>query len=211
MLFTDVTASYENGRPHILRYDLATNITRGAVIQGVTGQNTTTLGRLGFILPFEGTNDLYAVGVDLELRIVQWDGESTTATSLCTQFQLDPVQSNFVHMGHVDPRGVFFWGTLRLDMCNPNVTLPPGGLVFIMSFSTLQNLLHSYVNNYQIFSYFQSRDGRNTEATAINNLNIPNDFVFDEDRNVFYYVDSCNATINAADYNPATGALCKTL
>lgn len=128
VVFTDVTASYVNGTPHILRYDLGTGITRGAVIEGIiVPAGNTRLGRIGFIVPFEGTNDLYAVGIDLELRVVQWDGESTTARSLCTQFQLDPVQSNFVHMGHVDPRGVFFWGTLRLDMCNPNVTLPPAG------------------------------------------------------------------------------------
>lgn len=57
-------------------------------------------------------------------------------------------------------------------------------------------------------SIFQSKDGKNLKA-VIGNLNIANDFTFDEEKNIIYYVDSCNAVIRAQDYDPETSALCK--
>lgn len=126
---------------------------------------------------------MYGVGIARDFQIVQWDGESETANVVCTQFELEPVKTNFMHSGHVGPKGVFYWETVRFDMCNPNVTLPSGPI-------------------------FQSKDGKSL-VTVIGNLNIANDFTFGEEKNIIYCVDSCNAVIRAQDYDPETGTLCK--
>lgn len=136
-------------------------------------------------MPFEGFNDLYAIGAGRDLIVVQWDGDSDEAKLICTQLEIDPIETNFVHLAHTDPKGRFWTETLRQVMCDKNSKTPPGHILM-------------------------SNDGK-TLTPMVENLTIANDFVFDRIRNIIYYGESCSAQIRAQDFDPTTGALCKFL
>lgn len=126
---------------------------------------------------------MYAIGAGRNFEVVRWDGVSEEAKLICTQFEIDPIESNFVHSAHVDQKGRFWTETLRNAMCDKESTTLPG-------------------------SIFMSTDAK-TVKPVIENKNIPNDFIFDDERNLFYWGDSCVRQIKVLDFDPETGALCK--
>lgn len=177
MIYLDAAGSFAF-KPEIFRHDLATNVTKKAKIDGLP-INT----KLGFVIPFKGSDDLYAIGAGRDLIVVQWDGESDEAKLLCTQFEIEPIETNFLHLAHTDPWGRFWTESLRQVMCDKNSKTPPGHILM-------------------------SNDGK-TLTPMVENLTIANDFVFDRIRNILYYGESCSAQIRAQDIDPTTGALCK--
>lgn len=171
LFYTDAVGKYQ-----LLRYDLTAQKIYKAKIKG-------SLGRVGFIVPIE-ESDEFLIGNERDLKVVKWDGKSTTAEIQCTQFKVDQdVPTNFLHDAKVDSHGRLYVGTLRNAMCNPNSTTPPGSL-------------------------FRSDDGIIPQV-LVPNLTITNDFAIDEERNILYVVESCSGVIKAFDWNPKTGGVCK--
>lgn len=176
LLYLDAMGSFQdNDQPILLRYDFAENKTYAVNVEGLP-KNIKT----GFIIPFEGSDDLYAFGAGQNFYVVQWDGVST-AKVLCTQFQIDPFESNFIHVARTDAKGRFWAETMRHVMCDVNSNTPPG-------------------------SIYLSTDGK-TIKPVIKNLKIANDFIFDDDKNILYYGDTCVKKIRAVDVDPITNAI----
>lgn len=172
LVYTDVVGEYQ-----LWRYDLASKKTYRAKILGETEQ-------LGFIIPFKCCTDKYAVGIGPNLKVVHWDGISTTAISCCTQLRTDPnIPTNHVHDAKVDSHGRVYIGTIRNDLCNPNSTAPVGGIS-------------------------RSDDGITTKV-IVPNEGLTNDIIIDEKRNQLYWADTCRQVIKAYDWDPMTGDICK--
>lgn len=163
-------------KPSLYRHDFATNTTYAAKLEGLPIST-----KLGFVIPFENSTDLYAIGAGRNFEVVQWDGVSKEAKLLCTQMEIDPIESNFVHSAHVDSKGRVWTETLRNAMCDKESKTLPG-------------------------SIFMSSDAK-TMHPVIKNKNIPNDFIFDEERNLMYYGDSCVRQIKVLDFDPETGGV----
>lgn len=43
----------------------------------------------------------------------------------------------------------------------------------------------------------------------IHNIYVSNGMAWNEEENIFYYIDSCKFDVKAYDYNPSTGDICK--
>lgn len=171
LYYTDAVGEY-----HLLRYDLTEKRTYKAKIVGIVG-------RVGFVLPIEGSSNEYLIGNELDLKVVKWDGKSRLAEIHCTQMPKIDVPTNFIHDAKADSQGRLYVGTLRNAMCNPNSATPPGAL-------------------------FQSVDAKNLPI-LVPNMTITNDFAIDEVRNILYVVESCSAVIKAFDWDPNTAGVCK--
>lgn len=68
-------------------------------------------GRVGFIVPVEGTTDQFVVGVERKFLIVQWDGkDGSPAKTVRELSEVDRTTKNRINDGKADPRGRLYGG-----------------------------------------------------------------------------------------------------
>jgi len=178
IFYVDAIASFVF-KPVIFRYDITKNVTYSAWLQGLP-----LFTKLGFIISFKDTTDLFSMNAGRDLVVVRWDGVSPMAKIICRQFEIEPIKTNFVHSAHADPKDRLWMESLRNKMCDKNSTTPPGRI-------------------------FMSEDGK-TVKPVIENLTIANDFYFDAIGNMMVFGDSCPRQIKAVDYDPKTGKVSNT-
>lgn len=89
------------GTNSIYRYDLKTGQMYGAQITGEESPN--------FILPIEGCDNEFIVGLLYFAKVIRWDGVSATATVLRTLFEVE----GHLDVSQVDDKGRLFTGTFN--------------------------------------------------------------------------------------------------
>ncbi|KAJ8723564.1 hypothetical protein PYW08_003476 [Mythimna loreyi] len=148
-----------------------------------TGVHTMTRiqGRIGFIVPVQGTCDQFLLGVDRQFQVVRWNGQNgSPATVLRIIGEVDRnVLGTSINDGKVDPRGRVFAGTI-----SPGI-YP----VFIMNQGSLYRLNRSNITKVQ------------------DRITVSNGLAWDLRRKAMYYVDSWEWKIRRYDYDVKTGAI----
>ncbi|CAH0683377.1 unnamed protein product [Spodoptera exigua] len=97
-----------------------------------TGAHTKTKvgGRVGFIVPVEGTTDQFLVGVDRKFQVIRWDGaDGSPATVFKELVEVDSdLPTNRINDGKADPKGRVFAGTMGHEDPPGNFTMNRGNL-----------------------------------------------------------------------------------
>lgn len=166
----------------IHRYDLGENKTYSAIVEGES--------YVSFIIPLAETTDQFAVGIRRRVGVIQWDGKSAEAKVLRIVFEVEQSEpDNAFNDAKADPAGRFFGGTIRT-----------GGkldsFADIFTKSTYTSGLYRY-------------DAKNKVVQLRANVRLSNGLAWNEKKNKFYYIDSCDLDVKEFDYDPVTGNLCK--
>lgn len=135
---------------------------------------------LGFIIPVEGNQQQFVVGSGTNVLLIQWDGQSPKAqlVKVIQEVEKDKFSTRF-NDAKADPRGRLFAGTMRLAEC---------GDIFAARWGTFY---------------------RYTNATGFvpikTHIGVSNGLCWNEQKNKFYYIDSCALDVKEFDYDPDTG------
>lgn len=75
-------------------------------------------GRVGFIVPVEGTSDQFLVGVERKFLVVRWCGQEGAPVSVVKEIgEVDrDVLTTRINDGKADPRGRVFAGQLNYQL-----------------------------------------------------------------------------------------------
>nr|BAM19641.1 regucalcin [Papilio xuthus] len=150
-----------------------------------TGVHTKTLldGRVGFIVPVDGTNDQFVVGVERKFLIIQWDGENNSKVKIVKELgEVDQdVPTTRINDGKADPKGRLYAGTMGHEE-------PPGN--FLMEKGSLYRL------------------DRRGIVKMCSSISISNGLAWDLREKAMYYNDSPECKIRRYDYDVDTGDIC---
>lgn len=147
-----------------------------------TGKHAKTKvdGRVGFIVPVEGTTDQYLVGVERKFLIVKWDGEEGTPATVVKEIAEVDNESplNRLNDGKADPKGRVFAGSMGHEDPPGTYDLNKGNL-------------------YRV-------DG--TTVTKVDEgLSISNGLAWDLKEKTMYFIDSLERNVRRYDYDVETG------
>ncbi|KAL0879863.1 hypothetical protein ABMA27_002394 [Loxostege sticticalis] len=149
-----------------------------------TGEHTKTKldGRVGFIVPVEGTTDQFVVGVERKFLVVQWDGKDGSKAKVLKELgEVDKdAPTTRINDGKVDPRGRLFAGTMGNED-------PPGQ--FQMKAGSL----------------YRMDGGKFTKLAQ--GITVSNGLSWDLEDKAFYYTDSMESNIRRYDYDVETGEI----
>ncbi|XP_059613722.1 regucalcin isoform X2 [Phlebotomus argentipes] len=140
---------------------------------------------ISFIIPVEGNDAEFAIGIGRRVGIVTWDGKSATSkvTRLVGQVEQDDhkYKTNRFNDGKADPKGRLFAGTMQLEECEGFLDARLGAL------------------------YKFTKDGEFDKLKS--NIGISNGLAWNEKTNKFYYIDSCALDVKEHSYNPVSGEI----
>lgn len=73
-------------------------------------------GRVGFILPVDGTDDQFVVGVERKFLVIQWDGKDGSTVKVVKELgEVDQaVPTTRINDGKADPKGRLFAGKCQI-------------------------------------------------------------------------------------------------
>ncbi|KAF9422732.1 hypothetical protein HW555_001726 [Spodoptera exigua] len=149
-----------------------------------TGAHTKTKvgGRVGFIVPVEGTTDQFLVGVDRKFQVIRWDGaDGSPATVVKELVEVDSdIPTNRINDGKADPKGRVFAGTMGHEDPPGNFTMNRGNL-------------------------FRLEGGKVTKV--VSQVSISNGLAWDLREKAMYYTDSLEKNIRRYDYDVETGEI----
>ncbi|CAH0587174.1 unnamed protein product [Chrysodeixis includens] len=149
-----------------------------------TGGHTKTKldGRVGFMVPVEGTSDQFLVGVERRFLVVRWDGEEGSPAAVVREIaEIDKdVPTNRLNDGKADPRGRVFAGTMGKEDAVGNVVRKQGSLFRL--------------------------DGAKVTKVA-DHIDISNGLAWDLRQKAMYYTDSLERNIRRYDYDVDTGEI----
>lgn len=141
---------------------------------------------VSFIVPVARASDEFAVGIVHRVGIIRWDGQSPNAKLIRIADEVEncsEYRNNRFNDGKADPYGRLFAGTMRKEECD-SPDIPTYGNLF--------------------------RFAADEPAVTLNrprSVQISNGLAWDEERNKFYYIDSCDYNIADFDYDPHTGEI----
>jgi len=141
-------------------------------------------GTVSLIVPVENEPNKYIIGVGRELKVLEWDGKSSTPTSLKTLSTVDEEAkflTNRLNDGKCDSRGRLWAGTMGHYNQGTMEIVPKNGNLFSLTGNKLQK-------------HFGSID-------------ISNGLCWSADDKMMYYIDSFKYNVEAYDYDLETGSL----
>lgn len=178
LYFVDVFA--EKNTSSIFRYDYIEKRFYSAVIIGEVAAS--------FIIPVKcgkkRFRNQFGVGLDRGMKIIDWDGVSSTACVIRTVFdygRCPTCATNRMDDGKADPKGRFYGGSISPAVCN--LSAPA---------------------NSSLYRYSKKKGLK----VMLNHVKISNGIAFNARRKKCYYIDSCLYNVREFDWNPNTGALC---
>lgn len=140
-----------------------------------------------FFIPIENSDDLFVIEVATRItKIIRWIGKSTFAKVFNSNaFSVEQelkYKTKFWQIGKEDPAKRFFGGTFRNQLCNDSSTANAS------------------------FYRYTKKDG---VVRLIDGFKVVGGFDWDTETNTLYIVDVCQSLINAYDWNPKTGNICR--
>lgn len=135
---------------------------------------------IGFVIPVQGNNKQFILGAGTQIVLIEWDGKSANGklVKVIGEVEKDKVNTRF-NDAKVDPRGRLFAGTMRLEEC---------GDIFAARWGTFYRYTKS--NGFDILK---------------TQIGVSNGLCWNEKKNKFYYIDSCDLDIKEYSYDPVTG------
>ncbi|CAG5002694.1 unnamed protein product [Parnassius apollo] len=147
-----------------------------------SGTHTKTQldGRVGFIIPVDGTTDQFVVGVERKFLIIQWDGEEGSKVQVLKELaEVDQeIPTTRINDGKADPKGRLFAGTMGHEESPGNFQKEKGSLY---------------------------RIDRRGVVKMCESVSISNGLAWDLKEKAFYYTDSLEYKIRRYDYDVDTG------
>lgn len=135
-----------------------------------------------FVIPIEKPENHFALGIGDSVKIVEWNGFGSKAFVRKILFTVEHFNGNRTHFNDAkaDSKGRFNGGTMSIKVCN---------------FAT-----NAWGGFYQRLS--------DEKLTVVSNrIKVSNGLTWDEERKIFYYVDSCTLTVQKFNWNPTTGEI----
>lgn len=157
----------------IFRYDYYEDRVYRAIIFGES--------QASFVIPIKCCKNQFAVGLERAVKIIKWNGKSPLARVLRTVFAVEQdaqYSANHMNDAKADPKGRFYGGTLRSELC---------------SFSTTANA-----------SFYRYTKSRGVQK-LFDDVKVSNGMAWNKRRNKFYYSDSCRYELREYDWDPYTG------
>lgn len=172
--YTDLLS--EPSAPQLFRYDYATAKVFSATIREHTGG-------AAFIVPIQGKLNEFAVGIDLKVLCVRWDGVSSTAIQCGEITSIPPSATNttLIHFGIADETGRLYIKNFNKKLCSDST--PRCGIYKVLKNGVAQ--------------------------VQIANLKSPSGVIWNKILDRFYYTDLCQPIINECIWDPLTGDLSK--
>jgi len=160
------------------RYDPKTLEEHNVVIQEKgEGHDSVSL-----VVPIEGEPNKFLVGVGRSLRVLEWDGKSSKATSLKTLHVVDDGNPHGrFNDGKCDSAGRLWAGTMGYEPVPGELDEKKGWL------------------------YKLDKNGKLT--SHVDKIDIANGLAWSPDNTVFYYIDTFTYRVDAFDYNHAEGTI----
>ncbi|XP_023936135.2 regucalcin [Bicyclus anynana] len=140
-------------------------------------------GRVGFIVPVDGTRDQFVVGLERTFAVVRWDGAEGSPASVIRELatiDTDVMPPTRMNDGKADPRGRLFGGTMGYE--NPIGTIIP-----------------------EQGSFYRLDENGVTKLD--DGIGISNGLAWDLERRAMYYTDSLEYKIRRYDYDVETGEI----
>lgn len=140
---------------------------------------------IGFIVPVEGNNNEFVVGIGRRIGVIHWDGKSKTSkvVRIVGEVEKDPkFKTNRFNDGKCDRFGRIYAGTMRLEEC---------GDIF----------------DAQMGSFYKYAKDTNNFEKLRENISVSNGLCWNDQLNKFYYIDSCTLDVKEFDYDPKTGRI----
>lgn len=137
-----------------------------------------------FIIPIQNEPNHYAVGLGRAVKVIQWDGNSTVAhvVRLVTEVEQNAIGSeNRIHQGKADGYGRLYFGTYNHKLCG--------------------------VENSSLNALYRYSKGNGTKR-LLNNLHMASGMAWNERRQKFYFIQTCDYSIVEFDSSPDTGDIC---
>ncbi|GBP54109.1 Regucalcin [Eumeta japonica] len=133
-----------------------------------------------FIVPVEGHQDQFVIGLNRKVVLIQWDGRDDSAKVVKNIVEVDQdYPNNRFNDAKADPRGRLFAGTMGHEYEPGKFDLKKGRL-------------------YRI-------DADGTATRVADNIDISNGLCWDVEEKAFYYADSFEYAIRRYDYDVETG------
>ncbi|XP_041980349.1 regucalcin-like [Aricia agestis] len=151
------------------------------VLASKTHTKTKLDGRVGFIIPVEGTTNQFVVGVETTFKVIEWDGAEGSAVKVVRELATvdeEVTPKTRINDGKADPRGRLFAGTMGHE-------------------ATPGNILNHTASFYRI-------DARGC-VKVCEKIGISNGLAW-ADR-AMYYTDSLEKNIRKYDYDVETGEI----
>ncbi|XP_039287909.1 uncharacterized protein LOC111051657 [Nilaparvata lugens] len=145
----------------------------------VDGPNATT----GLIIPYEGMDDKFVVGVNSSVANITWDGRSNTASTPSVIAELTTNKTLHSHTGKADPKGRLWIGTIAQFYKNS-----AGGNVIPLN---------------QGAEYMLSATGKVIER--IPNITAPEGLVWSTNKTLMYFANCYENKIQLYDYDNESG------
>lgn len=134
-----------------------------------------------FIIPVEGQCNIFLVGCDRKVNLVEWNGVSETCKVQKTLSEVEnSLSENRFNDAKCDPSGRFFGGTMRHT-----------GDIF----------------KYREGSLYKYNKG--AMEVVFSKIGVSNGLTWDHNRKLFYYIDSLKYNCLVYEYNNATGTVNK--
>ncbi|KAG6453933.1 hypothetical protein O3G_MSEX008403 [Manduca sexta] len=140
-------------------------------------------GRVGFVVPIDGTTDQFVVGVERKFLVVRWDGAEGSKVDVLKELgEVDQdVPTTRINDGKADPRGRLFGGTMGRED-------PPGEF------------------QPKIGSLFRIDGSKGcTIEKVATSVTVSNGLAWDLKEKAFYYIDSMDRKVRRYDYDIETG------
>lgn len=145
-------------------------------------------GTVSFIIPIEGENNKFIIGLGRKLAKISWDGVSDSVSNIETLAEVEnaPEQSkNQINDGKADSSGRLWFGTMKLD------------------FETTE---YAEEHKGAFYSFTGPQKAVKTQVTGIT---LSNGIAFNEILGKLYYIDSHERKVFQFDFDVVSGTICK--
>ncbi|KAG7298903.1 hypothetical protein JYU34_017360 [Plutella xylostella] len=136
-------------------------------------------GRVGFIVPVEGSADQFVVGLERRFLVIQWDGKDGSKTKVVKELaEVEHGRNTRINDAKCDPRGRLYGGTMGHEEPLGNIEPNKGSLYRLVG---------------------------TTVTTLADRISCSNGLAWDLKEKAFYYVDSFEHNVRRYDYDVETG------
>lgn len=172
--YTDAFPS--NGSPQLFCYDIDKNEFHSA---NVKNEESTPA---DFCFPIKGRENLFLVGLNICVYVVEWNGCSAEAHKVKKIFCGEKVKNRLLSEAKCDPTGRLYVGTYNPRICDPK--------------QPFNNVIYSY----------DKHRGLQEAATGYKTVV---GLAWSVTENCFFSTDACTQSIKRYTWNPKSGELCK--
>lgn len=172
--YTDLFAS--NGSPQLFCYDIDKNEFHSANVKNEESA------LVDFCFPIKGQENLFLVGLNMCVYVVEWNGCSAEAYKVKKICCGEKIKNSLFSVAKCDPTGRLYLGTFNTRICDPK--------------QPFNNVIYSYDK------YRGLQEAATGYKTVVGSA-------WSVTENFFFSMDACTQSIKRYTWNPKSGELGK--